>query len=201
MSQFWDQRFAEPGFKYGRQPNAFLAAEAAGLAPGGRILLPGDGEGRNSVWLAQQGHRVLAVDSSAVGLAKARDWAAQAGVADRWAGEQADLADWTPPGGFDAAVLVFLHLPSALRRAVHRQVAQALRPGGVLLLEAFRPEQLARASGGPKDADLLCTLADLRADFDGLLDETRGEAVEIELDEGPGHQGPACTVRYRGVRR
>ena len=71
MSQFWDDRFAEPGFKYGTQPNAFLREQAAVLAPCSRVLVPGDGEGRNGVWLAQQGHRVLSVDSSAVGLAKA----------------------------------------------------------------------------------------------------------------------------------
>ena len=70
-SQFWDQRFAGETFKYGLEPNAFLRAEATRLAPGSRVLVPGDGEGRNGVWLAQQGHRVCSVDASPVGLDKA----------------------------------------------------------------------------------------------------------------------------------
>lgn len=130
MSQFWDERFAEPGFKYGLQANAFLRQQAQAW-PAGRVLLPGDGEGRNSVWLAEQGHRVLAVDSSAVGLAKAAGLAAQRSVAARWSGEQADLGHWAPESqAFDAVVLVYVHLPSALRTGLHRRLVQGLRPGG-----------------------------------------------------------------------
>ena len=77
MSEFWDRRAAEPDHKYGTQPNAWLCQQAHRLAPGSRVLLPGDGEGRNSVWLAAQGHQVLAVDSSAVGLAKGQALAQQ----------------------------------------------------------------------------------------------------------------------------
>ena len=104
MSAFWDQRFAEPGYKYGTQPNAWLQCEAHRFAPGSRVLVPGDGEGRNGVWLSEQGHRVQSVDSSSVGLAKARALAAERGVAiDTLC---ADLADWVPP----AASVVALEL-------------------------------------------------------------------------------------------
>lgn len=200
MSQFWDERFAEPGFKYGLQANAFLRQQARAW-PAGRVLLPGDGEGRNSVWLAELGHPVLAVDSSAVGLAKAAELAAQRGVSARWTGEQADLADWAPPPvAFDAVVLVYVHLPSALRTDLHRRLVAGLRPWGRLLIEAFHPAQLGQTSGGPRDADMLVTLAALRADFAGLLTEQLGEEAEVLLDEGPGHQGPARVTRYVGVR-
>ena len=91
---FWDQRFAEPGFKYGTEPNAFLREQAVRLPPAGRVLVPGDGEGRNGVWLAAQGHQVASVDSSAVGLQKARDLASQHGVELETV--VADLAVWEP---------------------------------------------------------------------------------------------------------
>ena len=195
---FWDQQFGAEGYKYGTQPNAFLAAQAHRLAPGSDVLVPGDGEGRNGAWLAGQGHRVTAMDGSAVGLEKARALAASRGVHLQTV--QADLADWTPaPGSADAVVLTFVHLPPAIRLAAHRRLMQALRPGGLLLLEAFHPRQLPLRSGGPKDEAMLYTLAMLRQDFDGL-DECLGEEVETLLDEGPGHQGPAQVVRWIGRR-
>lgn len=200
MSQFWDQRFAEPGYKYGTAPNAFLRAESVRLPPAARVLVPGDGEGRNSVWLAQQGHMVLAMDASAVGLGKARALAAERGVAIHT--EQGDLADWTPtPEVWDALVLVYVHLPSAIRAEAHRRLVGGLRPGGLVVLEAFRPAQLGRTSGGPKDLDMLYPLADLRVDFEGWCDEVFGHEGEVLLDEGPGHQGAGCVTRYIGRRR
>lgn len=199
MSGFWDKRYAEPGYKYGTEPNAFLVEQAHRLEPGSCVLLPGDGEGRNSVWLAEQGHNVLAIDYSAIGLAKARALAASRSA--QITTLQADLTDWQPePESADAVVLAYLHLPSAIRRRAHRALAAALVPGGWLILEAFEPAQLGRNSGGPKDADMLYRLDDLRGDFDGSLDEVFGWSGEIVLDEGPGHQGPARVVRYVGRR-
>ena len=196
---FWDERFSEPGYKYGTTANAFLREQAHTLPAGARVLVPGDGEGRNGVWLAQQGHQVKAVDASRVGLDKARALAAERGVA--LGTELADLADWTPaPASVDAVVLVFVHLPPAIRAGAHRRLAAALRPGGRLILEAFHPRQLGRGSGGPKDVDMLCTLEMLRADFAGQLREELAWEGEVVLDEGPGHQGPAQIVRYVGVR-
>ncbi|MHA7600408.1 class I SAM-dependent methyltransferase [Alicycliphilus sp. T452] len=192
---FWDQAFDIPGYKYGTAPNAFVREQAARLRPGGRVLVPGDGEGRNGVWLAAQGHEVLSVDGSAVGLAKARELARQQGVPLRT--ELADLAQWTPgPAGFDAVVLTYVHLPSAIRADAHRRLAAALRPGGWLVLEAFTPQQLAYASGGPKDADMLYSTQQLRADFAGLLREELAWDGVVQLDEGPGHQGAAHVLRW-----
>lgn len=191
---FWDQAFDTPHFKYGTAPNAFVRAQAHRLPPAAHVLVPGDGEGRNGVWLAAQGHAVLSVDASGVGLRKAQQWAAEQGVALQT--ELADLTSWQPaPGAFDGVVLTFVHLPSALRRDVHQRLVRALRPGGWLILEAFTPEQLRYASGGPKDADMLYTLDDLRTDF-ASLHEHLAWAGEVWLDEGPGHQGPAQVVRY-----
>lgn len=193
---FWDQNYAAPGYKYGTTANAFLRDQASRLPPGAQVLLPGDGEGRNGVWLAQQGHRVHAVDGSAVGVAKARALAAERGVALRI--EHGELADWQPaPASADAVVLTFVHLPPALRAQTHRRAAQALRPGGWLILEAFHPLQLNHRSGGPKDAAMLYTLASLREDFAGLQTVQAWEG-EVRLDEGPGHQGLAHVTRWVG---
>jgi SAM-dependent methyltransferase len=194
----WDERFAAEHYVYGTRPNAWLAAQAGRIAPGGRVLCLGEGEGRNAVWLAERGFAVTAVDGSAVGLEKARRLAAQRGVVI--ATEVADLADHRlEPASADAVVLIFLHLPPALRAAVHARAAAALRPGGLLVLEAFTPAQLPLQSGGPKQADLLYTAALLRQDLPGLAWAPL-EEVETVLDEGPLHQGRAAVVRGVGVR-
>jgi len=191
---FWDQQFSGVGYKYGTAPNAFVAAEAQRLPPQNRVLVPGDGEGRNGVWLAQQGHEVTAVDCSSVGLDKARALAAQRAVTLHT--ELADLTEWQAPAlPFDALVLVFLHLPAAIRPQVHQRLLQALKPGALVLIEAFTPKQLHLRSGGPKDVAMLYTLDVLRADFAADTRELMGLECETHLDEGPGHQGPAHVVR------
>ncbi|MDO8284651.1 MAG: class I SAM-dependent methyltransferase [Rhodoferax sp.] len=196
---FWDQRFSEPGYKYGLEPNAFLREQAARMAPASRVLVPGDGEGRNGVWLAEQGHRVTSVDYSVVGLQKAQALAASRGVA--LTTELADLADWAPAAGtLDAVVLVYTHLPGAFRQAAHRRLALGLRAGGWMVMEAFHPEQLAHNSGGPKDVDMLYTPEALDTDFAGWLRCEMSWHGEIRLSEGPGHQGLAHVTRWLGQR-
>ncbi|AOW11859.1 hypothetical protein LPB72_08710 [Hydrogenophaga crassostreae] len=197
MSHFWDQNFSVPGYKYGTAPNTFLAGQAHRIAAAGKVLVPGDGEGRNSVWLAQQGCQVTAMDASEVGLQKALTLAAERGVAVQtvWG----DLAEWAPaPGQFDAVVLIYVHLPEPIRLGAHRRLAAALRPGGWLLLECFHPGQLARSSGGPKDESMLYTPAMLDADFAGLLEPEMAWDGETLLSEGPGHQGLAHVTRWIG---
>jgi SAM-dependent methyltransferase len=192
----WDQNFSAPGYKYGTEPNAFLREQAFRLPPGSRVLVPGDGEGRNGVWLAAQGHRVTSVDLSLVGLRKAQQLAAEKGV--DLAILQADLADWAPePASFDAVVLTYVHLPPQIRAGAHARLAAGLRAGGCLILEAFHPAQLAHSSGGPKDVAMLYELATLRADLAGSgLEELLAWEGETTLDEGPGHQGLAHVTRY-----
>ena len=113
-----------------------------------------------------------------------------------------DLADWTPaPASFDVVVLTFVHLPPAIRAGAHRRLAAGLRPGGLLLLEAFRPLQLQYSSGGPKDETMLYTPEQLRADFGDALVERMAWQGEVTLDEGPGHQGKAHVTRFVGQAR
>jgi SAM-dependent methyltransferase len=192
----WDERFGGEGFAYGDAPNRWLEARAEDIRPGGRVLCLGEGEGRNAVWLAEQGFVVDAVDGSAVGLEKAQRLAARRGV--RIETRVDDLAVYRPlPSVYDALVLVFLHLPPSIRATVHAAGASALVPGGLVILEAFTPRQLGRPSGGPHQGEMLYDAALLRGDFPGVEWQVL-EEVEAELDEGPLHRGPAAVVRGVG---
>lgn len=191
--EFWDSRYGEPGFAYGTEPNAFLREQAGRLSPHSRVLVVGDGEGRNGVWLATHGHEVLSVDASSVGLAKAHRLAAERGVLLQT--EEVDLSTWVwPVAAFDAVVSIFLHFRPDIRARLHGAMLAALKPGGLLILEAFTPDQLKHSSGGPRDREMLYTSGMLRQDMDTgeilLLDE-----LVTELDEGEYHRGPAAVVR------
>jgi SAM-dependent methyltransferase len=190
----WDQRYSEPGFAYGSEPNDFLAQHAATALPaGGEILCLAEGEGRNGVFLARQGFRVTGVDQSPVGLEKARALAAQHGV--RLDTVVADLADFDlGVARWDGIVSIWCHLPVALRARVHRAVVAALRPGGVFLLEAYNPEQLRHGTGGPPTAEMLMTAAGLRAELAGLEVVLAEEKVR-DVHEGKYHQGPSAVVQ------
>lgn len=192
-SAFWDQKFAVDGFLYGTRPNAFLVDQSWRLNPRSTVLVPGDGEGRNGVWLARQGHIVTSVDASPRGLQKATRMALEAGVPLRTI--CADLRDWDwPTAAYDAVVATYLHLRPEDRARLHRAMLGTLRPGGHLILEAFTPDQMPKTSGGPKNPDMLYTAEMLSDDFDGA-EIVECVETEIVLDEGPGHSGKASVVR------
>lgn len=194
----WNERFSAPEFVYGTAPNDFLAASAAAI-PAGPVLSIGDGEGRNGVFLAAQGHAVTSLDASPVGLAKARRLAAERGVSIETV--EADLAVYhIAEGAYAGIVSIFCHLPSALRRRVHAQVVAGLMPGGVFVLEAYTPAQLAFGTGGPKDADMLPTLEGLRAELPGLAFE-HAEELEREVHEGTLHAGRSAVVQLIARRK
>jgi hypothetical protein len=158
-------------------------------------LVVGDGDGRIGVWLAQQGVSVTTVDASAKGAAKSTSLAAERGVrVDIRVGLFPQATSDCPP--FDAVVLTFVHVPPPLRPGVHQAVMQALVPGGLVLLEGFRPEQrtLGRSSGGPPAVPPMFTEEMLRSDFEGIEIESL-TSLTVTLDEGPGHSGLAEVVR------
>lgn len=130
---------------------------------------------------------------------KPANWPPVGGV--QFATELADLSDWAPEtASLDAVILIYTHLPGSIRQAAHRRLAQGLKPGGWLILEAFHPAQLSHSSGGPKDANMLYTPEQLSADFDGLLAPVLAWQGEVTLSEGPGHQGLAHVTRWVGQR-
>ena len=193
----WDARYEPEPYAYGEAANAFLIAQAPRLKPGMRALVPGDGEGRNGVWLAHQGLVVDTLDLSAHGVAKARRLAAARGVNVNAA--QADALSWAwPRETYDVVALIYFHFAASERRFIHSRALAALKPGGLLILEAFRPEQLAAraagARGGPRDAHLLYSVADLSADFAGQEILELAEAVAV-LEEGALHVGASEIVR------
>ncbi len=189
----WDERYAGGGFQFGEAPNLFLLSQAHRMRRGLRALAVGDGEGRNGVWLAEQGMEAMSVDWSGVGLAKAQALAVRRGVA--LSTVTADVARWTwPVAGFDVIAWIFVHLPPEDRALASAGALRALAPGGLLLLEAFTPAQEGRRSGGPKDPSLLWSRALVERHFAGLevLELLEGT---VALDEGPRHQGLAEVVR------
>lgn len=196
---FWDQNYAVDGYKYGKAPNEFLVEQSQHFPKQASVLLPGDGEGRNSVWLAKQGFKVFSVDSSSIGIQKALDLANAEGVSIQ--AELADLAEWSPTANMtDAVVLTYLHLCPSLRSSIHSKISKALKTNGILVLEAFHPKQLGYNSGGPKDESMLYSLENIRADFGNAFKEILGCECQILLNEGPGHQGPAFVTRWVGKK-
>ena len=189
----WDARYAAMPGMFGHEPNVFLREQAHRLRPGMRALALGDGEGRNGVWLAEQGLAVTTLDWSEAGMARAAALARERGVALDCVVADATAWDW-PPATFDVVAWVFVHLPPADRAAVAAGVRRALKPGGLLVLECFAPAQEGRRSGGPRDAALLFTRALVEAAFVGFEVEALLEGTVL-LDEGPKHQGPAEVVR------
>lgn len=195
---FWDERYSAESYAYGVEPNDFLRASAAQI-PRGRVLCLAEGEGRNAVFLASLGYAVTAVDLSREGLRKAERLARERGVDLELV--QADLADYEPSSAaFEGIVSIFAHLPRAARQRLHALVANALVPGGVFVLEAYRPAQIALATGGPRDAALMPTLAELEQEL-VPLELAVAREVEREIHEGAFHDGKSATVQVLGVRR
>ncbi|MDZ4792032.1 MAG: methyltransferase domain-containing protein [Hyphomicrobiales bacterium] len=194
---FWDKRYSGETMAFGAGPNEFLAAQAHLLKAGMRALVPGDGQGRNGVWLAEQNLIVDTLDISPVGVEKAQALARQRGVTIN--AQLADLLTWNwPQAEYDVIASIYLHFFDADRARIHGAMLAALKPGGVLILEAFNPAQLemqkTEGSGGPKTADMLFSAEKLRGDFIGAEIELLEESV-VDLAEGHRHKGRGAVVR------
>ena len=182
----WNLRYDRAEYVFGTEPNDFLR-EVADRIPPGPVLCLAEGEGRNAVYLAGRGHAATAVDQSDVGIAKAQRLAAECGVAIETA--VADLGQYRiEPGAWAGIVSIFWHVPADLRAAVYRRAVAGLQPGGVFVLEAYTPAQIGLGTGGPGDAALTPTLAQLREELAGLEVEI-GQELSREVLEGIGHTG------------
>ncbi|MGI9316665.1 MAG: SAM-dependent methyltransferase [bacterium] len=193
----WDERYSTDEYVYGKNPNDFLVL-ASSRIPKGRVLCLAEGEGRNAVFLARKGFEVVAVDSSSVGLEKAIRLADERGVSIQTI--HADLADFEiDKECFSGIISIFAHTPSDVRIDLHRKIVEGLAPGGVLVLEAFRPAQLNYTTGGPPSSELMMTLEDLKQELLGL-NFAYGEEIEREIVEGNLHTGLCAVVQVVGVR-
>jgi 2-polyprenyl-3-methyl-5-hydroxy-6-metoxy-1,4-benzoquinol methylase len=189
----WNERYSASDYIFGTAPNAFLAAHAKLFRPGQRAVCIADGEGRNSVWLAEQGLEVEAFDFSPIGVDKARRLAATRGVSVRY--EVASVYEWRwPAAAFDVVVAIFVQFADPpMRRFMFERMAQALKPGGLLLIEGYTPKQLEFGTGGPKQLDQLYTEDLLRASFPGF-EVLELRQYEAELNEGSRHQGSSAVI-------
>jgi SAM-dependent methyltransferase len=196
----WDDRYSSADYLFGTEPADFLVAHAEQLAPASRVLAVADGEGRNSVYLAQLGHDVVAMDSSPVGVAKARRLAAERGVTVDF--QVADVMSWDwAPDAYDAVVAIFIQfLSPAQRPTVFDGMQRTLRPGGRLLLHGYRPEQVALGTGGPPDPAHMYTEELLRDSF-GAMDIERLASYDRVIEEGDGHFGHSALVDLVATKR
>lgn len=188
----WDQRYSAPGYRFGKQPAQFLKRESTRLSGPARILCVADGEGRNSVFLARLGHDVTAFDASPIGVEKARKLADDQGVAPQF--HDAGVEDWDWSQTYDVVVAIFVQFaPPDLRDKMFAWMAQAVAPGGLLLLHGYVPRQLEYGTGGPPDASHMYTTDMLQQAFDGF-DMLRLVDYDAEIDEGPGHSGLSALI-------
>jgi SAM-dependent methyltransferase len=200
----WDARYAAEGWAFGTEPNDFLREQAhqlRGPRDGGSslVLCLAEGQGRNAVWLAQRGHEVTAMDQSAFGLEGARQLAAERGVTITTV--QADLDTFEiEPGAWDGIVSIYAHVAGDVRARAHARVDRGLAPGGVFILEAYRPEQIGRGTGGPSDDDRMVNLERLRRELPSLEFVVARE-IDREVLEGHRHRGLSSVVQLVARRR
>jgi 2-polyprenyl-3-methyl-5-hydroxy-6-metoxy-1,4-benzoquinol methylase len=197
MREFWDARYEVEEFVYGKEPNRFLSGELIKMNPG-RILLPGEGEGRNAVFAASLGWKVDAIDQSQRGAKKALQFARDHNLTINYRVSSIETVSLSKET-YDVVGIVFVHLPPSLRTVVHSNLVDSLKPGGRVILEAFHRSQLGRSSGGPQSENMLYTAPMLLNDFKNL-EVFQLQEIETELDEGVFHQGNARVVRYIGFK-
>lgn len=189
----WDKRYSKDGYIFGTAPNQFLAAQKPLFRPGQSVLCVADGEGRNSVWLAQQGLTVTAFDISPVGVGKARKLAAQAGVSVDYTAADVAAWDW-PEAAFDVVAAIFVQFADPeLRGFMFESMQRAAKPGGLILLQGYTPRQLEYKTGGPPQVAHLYTEEMLRAAFSDceILSLRAHESV---VDEGSQHSGMSALI-------
>ena len=189
----WDERFRGEDYLFGREPNAFLKREAHRFDKGASALAVADGEGRNGVFLARLGLKVHSVDASSVALEKAARLAREAGVEIEL--EHADLSDWSwPQDAYDYVVAIFIQFADpALRLRLFKGMKQAVRPGGLVVLQGYRPEQVDLGTGGPPQRENMYT-RDLLVDAFGDFDILHLEEHDSTLREGRAHSGPSALI-------
>ena len=192
MKKFWDLRYSQPEYAYGKEPNRYFEYILSNLKPG-KILLPAEGEGRNAVFAAENGWKVTAVDFSTKARDKALNYADERNVTMNYLISDVEKYAF-PENEYDVAALIYAHFPPQCRTNIHRSVIKSIKPGGTLIVEAFSKKQINNNTGGPREVNLLYDLEELLYDFKGLVIGVAAE-TEIELSEGIYHKGRADVIR------
>ena len=199
----WNERFSNEKFAYGEDPNNYLKEQIQMLPPG-NILFPAEGEGRNAVFAAVLGWNVSAFDISVEGKKKALQLAeAKQVIIDYQLGELKTLN--YKPEQFDALALIYAHFPADIKSLYHKTLDKYLRTGGLIIFEAFSKKHVDyikknEAVGGPKDIDMLFSVEEIKSDFSNYEIIELSEK-EIELKEGPFHNGTGSVIRFLGRKK
>ena len=188
-TEFWNTRFAKEEFIFGKEPNEYLVEQTTTyLRSGSKVLCVADGEGRNGVWLAKQGMYVVSFDVSDIALAKAKQFAEDNHVEVQSSLNDTDGFEWQA-NSYDAIIAIFIQFADPLmRERIFLKIREALKPGGLLILQGYTPKQLEYKTGGPSVLEHLYTeemIRDLVKDFE-ILNLCSYEKV---LTEGFRHTG------------
>ncbi len=197
MKQFWNDRYTETEFAYGKEPNQFLQ-ENIHLLPIGKVLFVAEGEGRNAVFAAKNGLQVYAFDYSDSAQKKAMVLASENNVIIDY--EVSDVLQLSfEKNSFDAIVFIFAHFPSDIRKKANEELLSLVKPNGKIVFEAFSKEQLKYTSGGPKESAMLFSEEEVRKEFVNVtFDFLKSQLVM--LNEGPYHQGEGKVIRFIGTK-
>jgi len=197
-SNFWDERYSSDEYVYGTEPNQFFKEQLQKIIPAGKLLLPGEGEGRNAVFAAKLGWIVNAFDQSPIAKIKAEKLAEVNRVKIQYS--NIDLGEFNSQKNFyDCAAIIFVHLPLNIRSQFHKKIVESLKPNGKIILELFSKNQFGKNSGGPQDLDMLSTIEDIKIDFKDLKPIILKEE-NIYLEEGEKHSGEASVIRFVGEK-
>lgn len=196
MKAFWNENYGNEEYIYGTEPNIFFKEQLNKLKPG-KILLPSEGEGRNAVYAASKGWSVTAFDISEIGHKKALQLAKEKKVAITY--EVTGVLDFNSKQQFDVLGLSYAHFPIEIRKQAHQHLLQLLKPGGIVIFEAFAKAQLGNPSGGPKNVEMLFSIDEIKEEFKELKFEILKEET-IELSEGNRHKGKAEVIRFVGIK-
>jgi SAM-dependent methyltransferase len=193
-TEFWNERFDKEEFIFGKEPNEYLVDQSKRfLTPGNKVLCIADGEGRNGVWLAKQGMHVVGFDASDIALAKAKQFAKDNRVEVEYSFSDTDSFTWQT-NSYDAVVGIFIQFADLEMRArIFSQAHQALKPGGIFILQGYTPKQLEYKTGGPSLIEHLYTeemIRELAEEFE-ILDL---QCYEKELSEGARHTGMSALL-------
>lgn len=197
MQQHWNERYSTDLYIFGKDPNKFFRDELDKLNPG-RILLVGEGEGRNGVYAATKGWQVDAVDFSEIAKQKALTLAEEYKVTINY--NISDIAEYkAAPETYDAIGIIYVHLDKDVRERIHRDLINSLKPGGTIIIEVYEKDQINMSSGGPKDLELLYSLEEIVEDF-ADLDFITLSKENVYLYESIRHHGDAWVIRFVGRR-
>lgn len=197
-SKFWDERYSADQYIYGIEPNQFFKEQLDKILTPGRLLLPGEGEGRNAVYAAKYGWQVNAFDQSQIAMEKALKLADLNKVKINYS--VIDLLTLVPVRNFfDTAAIIFVHFRSDDRKLFHQKIIDSLKPGGILILESFSKNQFGKTSGGPQDLSMLYSVEEVMIDFN-LMKTILLEEKSIYINEGDKHSGEASVIRFVGEK-